>query len=80
MSTDTPPSSQPELIARLSHGTTLEAGSLILTGSPVAVGRSAPGDAVEASPFMKHGDEVRCFVEGCGESPRASEASVDDLS
>ncbi|BGP29481.1 hypothetical protein JCM10296v2_001220 [Rhodotorula toruloides] len=72
----------PELIARLSHGTTLEAGSLILTGSPVAVGRSAPGDAVEASPFMKHGDEVRCFVEGCGtlinsvreESPNAAGA------
>ncbi|GAA5884944.1 hypothetical protein JCM6882_007163 [Rhodosporidiobolus microsporus] len=56
----------PELISRLSHGSTLKAGSLILTGTPIAVGRAAPGDLVEASPFMKHGDEVRCFVEGCG--------------
>ncbi|TNY23392.1 fumarylacetoacetate hydrolase [Rhodotorula diobovata] len=56
----------PELIARLSHGTTLQAGSLILTGSPIALGRKAPGDAVEQSPFMKDGDEIRCFVEGCG--------------
>ncbi|GAA6012525.1 hypothetical protein JCM10207_009030 [Rhodosporidiobolus poonsookiae] len=56
----------PELIARLSHGSTLQAGSLILTGSPVAVGRKAPGDVTDASPFLKHGDEVRCWVEGCG--------------
>ncbi|BGP19055.1 hypothetical protein JCM10213_009235 [Rhodosporidiobolus nylandii] len=56
----------PELISRLSHGSTLQAGSLILTGSPVAVGRSAPGDVTDASPFLKHGDEVRCFVEGIG--------------
>jgi 2-keto-4-pentenoate hydratase/2-oxohepta-3-ene-1,7-dioic acid hydratase in catechol pathway len=59
---------QPELIARLSHGATLEPGSLILTGSPVAVGRKAPADASSESPFMQDGDEVRCFVEGCGES------------
>ncbi|BGP37329.1 hypothetical protein JCM10450v2_001236 [Rhodotorula kratochvilovae] len=56
----------PELIARLSHGTTLYAGSLILTGSPVALGRSAPVDVVEQSPFMKDGDEIRCCVEGLG--------------
>ncbi|GAA5841484.1 hypothetical protein JCM9279_000668 [Rhodotorula babjevae] len=56
----------PELIARLSHGTTLPAGSLILTGSPIALGRKAPGDVVDQSPFMRDGDDVRCFVEGCG--------------
>ncbi|GAA5831095.1 hypothetical protein JCM11251_005140 [Rhodosporidiobolus azoricus] len=56
----------PDLISRLSHGSTLQAGSLILTGTPIAVGRGAPGDLVDESPFMNHGDEVRCFVEGCG--------------
>ncbi|GAA5984117.1 hypothetical protein JCM11641_000318 [Rhodosporidiobolus odoratus] len=56
----------PKLISRLSHGATLQAGSLILTGSPVAIGRTMPGDVIEASPFMKHGDEVWCFVESCG--------------
>ncbi|GAA5865818.1 hypothetical protein JCM3774_003108 [Rhodotorula dairenensis] len=56
----------PEIIARLSHGATLEPGSLILTGSPVAVGRKTPADASNESPFMQDGDEVRCYVEGCG--------------
>ncbi|GAA6035072.1 hypothetical protein JCM8097_002171 [Rhodosporidiobolus ruineniae] len=56
----------PELISRLSHGSTLQAGSLILTGTPIAIGRSAPGDVTDESPFLKHGDEVRCFVEGLG--------------
>lgn len=61
-----PGRSQPEVIARLSHGATLEPGSLILTGSPVAVGRRTPADASSESPFMQDGDEVRCYVEGCG--------------
>lgn len=60
---------QPELISRLSHGSTLRAGSLILTGSPMAIGRKAPGDLVESSPFLQHCDEVRCYVEGIGSSP-----------
>ncbi|GAA5916890.1 hypothetical protein JCM5296_000740 [Sporobolomyces johnsonii] len=56
----------PKLIADLSRGATLAAGSLILTGSPIAVARKAPGDVAAASPFMTDGDEVRCWVEGCG--------------
>ncbi|GJN87985.1 hypothetical protein Rhopal_000940-T1 [Rhodotorula paludigena] len=56
----------PELIARLSHGTTLQAGSLLLTGSPIALGRVNPTDETDQSPFVQDGDEVRCFVEGCG--------------
>ncbi|GAA5979408.1 hypothetical protein JCM10908_002913 [Rhodotorula pacifica] len=56
----------PEIIARLSHGATLEPGSLILTGSPIAVGRKTPADVSSESPFMQDGDEIRCYVEGCG--------------
>ncbi|GAA5857346.1 hypothetical protein JCM8547_002232 [Rhodosporidiobolus lusitaniae] len=56
----------PELISRLSHGANLQAGSIILTGSPLAIGRSAPGDLTDSSPFLSHCDEVRCFVEGIG--------------
>lgn len=57
------------MISRLSQGATLETGSLILTGSPVAVGRSAPAAASQESPFLQDGDEVRCYVEGCGKLP-----------
>lgn len=61
---------QPEMIERLSHGATLESGSLILTGSPTAIGRKAPTEASSESPFMRDGDEVRCYVEGCGRLAR----------
>lgn len=52
-----------EAISSLSQGCTLEAGSLILTGSPLPLGR-AEGNA----PFLKHRDEVRVWVQGCGQS------------
>jgi hypothetical protein len=32
----------------------------------MAVGRKAPGDLVDDSPFLKHCDVVKCFVEGIG--------------
>lgn len=46
-------------IAFLSQGTTLEAGSLIMTGTPKGVGfvRSPPV-------YLKDGDEVRCWIGG----------------
>jgi len=47
----------------VSHGVTLEAGSIFLTGSPVPLNR-----AIDPSPWIKHGDDVRVFVEGCGQS------------
>ena len=52
---------QPELIHFLSRGVTLQTGSLILTGSPLPLARPP-------QPFMSHGDEVRCWVEGCGKA------------
>jgi len=46
-------------IAFLSQGTTLEAGSLIMTGTPKGVGfvRNPPV-------YLKDGDEVRCWIGG----------------
>ncbi|GAA5871147.1 hypothetical protein JCM16303_001705 [Sporobolomyces ruberrimus] len=58
--------SVPKLIASLSLGSTLSRHSLILTGSPVAIGRKAPTDTSEESPFLKDGDVVKCWVEGIG--------------
>ncbi|MSR18958.1 MAG: fumarylacetoacetate hydrolase family protein [Phycisphaerales bacterium] len=50
------------LIVELSRGTTLLAGSLILTGTPAGVGagRKPPR-------FLRAGDEVRIEIEGVGE-------------
>lgn len=45
----------------LSQGTTLEAGSIILSGSCFPLNRKT-----DPEPFLKHGDDVRCFVEKCG--------------
>ena len=59
--------SQAELISKLSRGVTLEKGSLILTGSPTPLRR-----ATAANPWLRHGDEVRAEVEGCGTSSVAS--------
>lgn len=59
--TDTAPI-QAELISLLSRGSTIEAGSIILSGTPLPLNRAA-----DKEPFLKHGDEVRVFVEGCGE-------------
>jgi len=51
----------PTLIAFLSQGTTLEAGSIIMTGTPEGVGY-----AMKDPQFLKAGDEVEVFVEGIG--------------
>lgn len=52
----------PSLISFLSHGITLEAGDLILTGTPHGVGafRDPPV-------FMKNGDTVEVEIEGIGQ-------------
>lgn len=50
-----------QLISIMSQGTTLEAGSIILSGSPPPLNRAA-----DKEPFLKHGDDVRCYVEKCG--------------
>ena len=51
----------PEVIAELSAGMTLAAGTIIATGTPsgVALGR-------QDVPYLKTGDEVLCFIEGIG--------------
>ncbi|KAM0792862.1 hypothetical protein ACM66B_002625 [Microbotryomycetes sp. NB124-2] len=49
-----------ELIHLCSQGTTLEPGSIIMTGSPLA-----PSDR-PGPPYLNHGDEMRVWVEGCG--------------
>ena len=51
-----------QTIAWLSQGTTLEPGSIIMTGTPKGVG------FVRKPPiYLKHGDEVRVWVGGgCG--------------
>ncbi|GAA5936807.1 fumarylacetoacetate hydrolase family protein [Sporobolomyces koalae] len=56
----------PELIARLSVGSTLSRHSLILTGSPIALGRQAATDTSEESPFLSDRDRVECWIEGIG--------------
>jgi len=75
---------QPKLIALLSTGSTISRHSLILTGSPVAVGRKAPTDSSDESPFMRDGDIVKCWVEGIGEliAPDSDkgEAVIDEIS
>ena len=57
----TSPHVQAEVISKLSQGCTLEAGSLVMTGSPPPI-----AGADGRPPFLKHGDEVRVWVEGCG--------------
>ena len=49
------------LIAELSRGTTLPAGTVILTGTPAGVGM-----ARDPQRFMCDGDEVRVEIEGLG--------------
>lgn len=51
----------------MSQGTTLEAGSIILSGSPPPLDR-----AKDPNPFLAHGDEVRCYVQGLGSSTSSS--------
>ncbi|KAI0398035.1 5-carboxymethyl-2-hydroxymuconate isomerase [Xylariaceae sp. FL0594] len=49
-------------IAYLSQGTTLEAGSLILTGTPAGIGYARKPDRI----YLEHGADVRVEIEGIG--------------
>lgn len=51
----------PEIIAELSQGMTLRAGTIIATGTPAGVGMG-----FEPPKFLKPGDEVVCEIEGIG--------------
>lgn len=50
-----------QIIEHLSRGTTLRAGTVILTGTPSGVGLF-----MEPKGFLKDGDEVEIYVEGIG--------------
>jgi 2-keto-4-pentenoate hydratase/2-oxohepta-3-ene-1,7-dioic acid hydratase in catechol pathway len=51
----------PELIARLSQSFTLEAGDVLITGTPAGVGYTQ-----QPAVFLQPGDTVRVWVEGIG--------------
>ena len=53
--------SVPALIESLSEGMTLEPGDILATGT-----RSGVGYAMEPPRFLRHGDSVRCEIEGVG--------------
>lgn len=46
-----------EIVAHLSQGTTLEAGTIVMTGTPHGIGVSR-----EPPVFLKHGDDVRVVM------------------
>ena len=48
-------------IAYFSQGTTLEAGTIILTGTPAGIGYTR-----EPRVFLKHGDDIRIKIEEIG--------------
>lgn len=50
-----------ETIAYLSQGTTLERGSLIMTGTPPGIGMLRNPKVV-----LQHGDDMRVEIEGIG--------------
>lgn len=50
-----------ETIAYLSQGTTLERGSLIMTGTPPGIGMLRDPKVV-----LQHGDDMRVEIEGIG--------------
>lgn len=50
-----------QVVEHLSRGTTLRAGTVILTGTPSGVGLF-----MEPKGFLKDGDEVEVYVEGVG--------------
>lgn len=50
-----------EMIAFLSQGTTLERGSLIMTGTPPGIGAMRDPKVV-----LNHGDDIRVEIEGIG--------------
>ncbi|MFR6474480.1 MAG: fumarylacetoacetate hydrolase family protein, partial [Faecalibacterium sp.] len=49
------------VIAELSQGMTLRAGTIIATGTPAGVGMG-----MDPPRFLVPGDEVRCEIEGIG--------------
>ena len=49
------------VIAELSQGMTLQAGTIIATGTPAGVGMG-----FDPPKFLKAGDVVRCEIEGIG--------------
>lgn len=51
----------PHIISELSSGMTLEAGTIIATGTPAGVGMG-----MEPPCFLKPGDEVACYIEKIG--------------
>jgi 2-keto-4-pentenoate hydratase/2-oxohepta-3-ene-1,7-dioic acid hydratase in catechol pathway len=50
-----------KIIAFISQGTTIEAGSVLITGTPPGIGYSR-----EPKVYLKHGDVVKCYLEGVG--------------
>ena len=50
-----------EMIAFLSQGTTLERGSLIMTGTPPGIGAMRNPKVV-----LNHGDYINVYIEGIG--------------
>ena len=54
-----------ETIAFLSQGTTLERGSLIMTGTPPGIGAMR-----EPKVVLNHGDDIRVEIEGIGKFRR----------
>mmetsp|Transcript_80176 Transcript_80176/g.232796 ORF Transcript_80176/g.232796 Transcript_80176/m.232796 type:complete len:230 (-) Transcript_80176:109-798(-) len=62
-----------QIIAFLSQGTTLQPGTVILTGTPEGV-----GVARKPPLYLKPGDTISCHVEGIGEltNPVAAEATT----
>ena len=50
------------IIHELSQGMTLQAGTVIATGTPAGVGMG-----FDPPQFLKKGDVVKCFIEGIGE-------------
>ena len=47
----------PEIVAHLSQGTTLEAGTVIMTGTPHGIGVSR-----DPPVFLQHGDDLRVVM------------------
>ena len=50
------------LVSDISKGMTLEAGDIIITGTPGGVGMS-----LNPPKYMKYGDKITCYIEGIGE-------------
>jgi 2-keto-4-pentenoate hydratase/2-oxohepta-3-ene-1,7-dioic acid hydratase in catechol pathway len=67
--------SVPQIIAYLTQGITLEAGDLILTGTPAGVAMALP-----KTPWLAPGDVVTVAISGLGQLENAVVAHTSDLS